>query len=24
LAPWRTESFIAELDDHIYDVMLAI
>ena len=24
LAPWRAESFVAELDDHIYDVMLAI
>ena len=24
LAPWRTELFVAELDDHIYDVMLAI
>ncbi len=23
LAPWRTESFVAELDDHIYDMMLA-
>jgi hypothetical protein len=23
LAPWRTESFVAELDDHIYDAFLA-
>jgi len=23
LAPWRTESFVAELDDHIYDALLA-
>jgi hypothetical protein len=23
LAPWRTESFVTELDDHIYDVFLA-
>ncbi|MPZ67290.1 MAG: hypothetical protein GEU83_17895 [Pseudonocardiaceae bacterium] len=24
LAPWRTEPFVADLDDHIYDAMLAI
>lgn len=23
LAPWRTESFVTELDDHIYDAFLA-
>lgn len=23
LAPWRTESFVTELDDHIYDTFLA-
>ncbi len=24
LAPWRTESFVIELDDHIYDAIVAI
>jgi hypothetical protein len=23
LTPWRTESFVAELDDHLYDTFLA-